>query len=246
MNLTRHPATGATPPRQSAQEDHFLRLMFFQPHDLGARSAPAQASPNTGDTRFRPLPQARLRSIASYYLPEPDRFALLVHADSPAVDVMTDLTRVTAATVRRLATVEEANRKMIARGVRSLFVVDERRILGILTATDLLGEKPVQIGHELGIRHDEVQVQDVMTPAEQLEVIDFGHVLEATVGDVVATLERARRQHALVSDFQEASTRQRVRGIFSLSQIARQLGISDVTPDLGRTFAQIAAVFAAG
>ena len=246
MKIFRQGAAEEPSATQDKQEDHFLRLMFFEPHDLGLRGDSGHAPAGAESVRFKPIPQAKLRSVANYYLPDPARIVLLVHPGSPAVDVMTDLTRVSAATVRRLATVEEANRKMIARGVRSLFVVDERRLLGILTATDVLGEKPIQIGHELGIRHDEVLVRDVMTPAEQLEVIDFGHVLEATVGDVVATLRRARRQHALVSDLQEASTRQRVRGIFSLSQIARQLGIADVGPDLNRTFAQIEALFAAG
>jgi hypothetical protein len=246
MDIARHPKQTAAPATANEQEDHFLRLMFFEPHDLGVRGAKTETPPATAPSRFAPIPQAKLRSVSRYYLPDPNRVTLLVHAGSPALDVMTDLTRIAPATVGRLASVEEANRKMIARGVRSLFVVDDYRILGILTATDILGEKPVQIGHELGIRHDEVLVRDVMTPADQLEVIELGQALEARVGDVVATLKRARRQHALVSDLQDASTRQRVRGIFSLSQIARQLGITDVTPDIGRTFAQIEAAFAAG
>jgi hypothetical protein len=246
MNPSRDHERQVAPPGDAEQEDHFLRLMFFQPHDLGVRGAKMESAAPKGLSRFTPLPQARLRSVANYYLPDPTRITQLVHAGSPALDVMTDLTRIPAATVRRLATVTEANETMIARSVRSLFVVDAQRIIGILTATDVLGEKPVQVGHELGIHHDEVLVRDIMTPAEQLEVIEFGHVLEATVGDVVATLKHARRQHALVSDFQEASTRQRVRGIFSLSQIARQLGITNVSPDLNRSFAQIEAVFGAG
>jgi CBS domain-containing protein len=245
MNPSQHDERQVAPPSDAEQEDHFLRLMFFQPHDLGVRGAMTEAPTPKGLSRFSPIPQARLRSVANYYLADPTRITQLVHAGSPALDVMTDLTRVAAATVTRLATVNEANATMIARGVRSVFVVDAQRIIGILTATDVLGEKPVQVGHELGIHHDEVLVRDIMTPAEQLEVIEFGHVLEATVGDVVATLRHASRQHALVSDFQEASTRQRVRGMFSLSQIARQLGITNVSPDLNRTFAQIEAVFGA-
>lgn len=246
MNMPQHPDPASVPPAEAQHDDHFLRLMFFQPRDLGNRHSILDGAQINGPARFRPLPQTRLRSVASYYLPDPNRVTHLVHARSPALDVMTDLNRVVPATIRRMATVDEANQLMISRGVRSLFVADDHRIIGLLTATDILGEKPVQIGHELGIRHDEVLVRDVMTPAEQLEVIEFGRVLEATVGDIVATLKHVHRQHALVNDFEEASTRHRVRGIFSLSQIARQLGIADVTPDINRTFAQIEAVFAAG
>jgi CBS domain len=246
MHLSRHHEQEVAPSANAEPEDHFLRLMFFEPHDLGVRGAKTEAPTPKGLSRFTALPQARLRSVANYYLPDPARVTQPVRANSPALDVMTDLTRVAAATVRRLATVTEANGKMIARGVRSLFVVDGQRIIGIVTATDILGEKPVQVGHELGVHHDEVLVRDIMTPAEHLDVIEFDHVLEATVGEVVATLKHAHRQHALVIDFEEADTRQRVRGIFSLSQIARQLGIANVGPDLNRTFAQIEAAFAAG
>jgi acetyl-CoA carboxylase beta subunit len=56
----------------------------------------------------------------------------------------------------------------------------------------------------------------------------------------VATLKRAGRQHALVVD-QASGGRQMVRGIFSLTQIARQLGIAVQTPAIGNTFAEIEA-----
>src|SRR5437868_4269042 len=76
---------------------------------------------------------------------------------------------------------------------------------------------------------------DVMTPAEQVEVIAFQDVAGARVGHVLETLRRAGRQHALVVDFdpvparrllEPPSRRTMVRGIFSLSQIARQLGVA--------------------
>jgi predicted transcriptional regulator len=246
MDMPRHPDKTTPPASVAKPADHFLRLMFFEPHGHDTHGARNDGPPTEPTLQFYPLPQARLRKAATYYLPDADRVMLRVHAGSPAIDVMTDLNRIAAATIGRLATVEEANQAMIAQGVRSLFVVDQRRILGIVTATDVLGEKPVQVGHELGVRHDEVMVRDIMTPADELEVIDFGIVLEATVGDVVATLKRAGRQHALVSDLQEASTRQRVRGIFSLTQIARHLGIASVTPDIHRTFADIETSFRLG
>lgn len=246
MDMPRRPDPTGAPVPAAEPDDHFLQLMFFQPRHRTPGSTGKEGPPAQPTLRFSALPQARLRNAASYYLPDAERVMLRVHAGSPAVDVMTDLSHVAAATVRRLATVDDANQTMIAQGVRSLFVVDQRRILGIVTATDVLGEKPVQVGHELGVRHDEVMVRDIMTPADELEVIDFGIVLEATVGDVVVTLKRAGRQHALVSDLQAVSTRQRVRGIFSLTQIARQLGIESVTPDIDRTFADIEAAFRRG
>jgi CBS-domain-containing membrane protein len=139
---------------------------------------------------------------------------------------------------------------MITRAVRALFVIDEdRAIAGIVTATDVLGEKPIQITQQQGISHDKVLVRDIMTPANRLEVIDLTDVLHATVSDVVATLRLSGRQHALVIEQvseQAGGNRQTVRGIFSLTQIARQLGIApQVEHDIGRTFAEIEAAIGA-
>src|SRR5690606_1537219 len=75
-----------------------------------------------------------------------------VRIDSPALEVMTDLTRVTAVIILPGDTVDEAHRRMIQRGVRLLLVVDQdRRVHGIVTANDVLGEKPVRIAVQRGV-----------------------------------------------------------------------------------------------
>jgi CBS domain-containing protein len=163
-----------------------------------------------------------------------------VRADSPAVEVMTDLRRVSAATIGADMPINQANQAMIHRGVRSLIVTDGQRALGIMTATDVLGEKPMQVVRNRGVRHAEIVVRDIMTPADRLDVIDLNDVLHAEVGHVVATLKQSGRQHALVVDADEAG-RQMIRGIFSATQVARQLGIVLHTPEIARTFAEIGA-----
>ena len=95
-----------------------------------------------------------------------------VRIDSPAVDVMTDLTKVTAVIILPGDTVDEAHRRMIQRGVRLLLVVDaDRRVHGILTANDVLGEKPVQTAVQQGVHRSDVQVRDIMTPRAALEAL---------------------------------------------------------------------------
>ncbi|MBX3663613.1 MAG: CBS domain-containing protein [Burkholderiales bacterium] len=164
-----------------------------------------------------------------------------VRIDSPAVDVMTDLTRVTAVIVLPGDTVDEAHRRMIQRGVRLLLVVDQdRRVHGIVTANDVLGEKPVKVAVQRGVPRSDVQVRDIMTPRAMLEVLDLSEVESANVGHVVATLKAAGRQHTLVVD-RDAKGRQRVRGVFSATQIARQLGVAIATEAVARTFADIEA-----
>lgn len=169
--------------------------------------------------------------------PVPER----VRFDSPAVDVMTDLTRVTAVIILPGDSVDEAHRRMIQRGVRLLLVVDQdRKVHGVITANDVLGEKPVQAAVQRGTARRDIQVRDIMTPRSALQVLEMRDVSASTVGHIVATLKAAGRQHTLVID-QDARGGQRVRGIFSATQIARQLGIAITTDAVARTFADIEA-----
>jgi len=131
---------------------------------------------------------------------------------------------------------------MIQRGVRLLLVVDQdRKVVGLITATDILGEGPVLAASERGVRREEVMVRDIMTPWERLEVLDMADVRASKVGHVVATLRKAGRQHALVVDG-DARGRQTVRGLFSATQIARQLGATIQTSEIARTFSEIEAL----
>ena len=164
-----------------------------------------------------------------------------VTLDSPAADVMTDLTRVAGVIILPGDTVDEAHRRMIQRGVRLLLVVDQdRRLEGAITATDVLGEKPVQVVVARGIRRDEVQVRDIMTPRDRLQTLDMDQVRAAKVGHSVATLQQAGRQHTLVTD-RDDRRNLRLRGIFSATQIARQLGVNIQTSVVANTFSEIEA-----
>src|SRR4051794_12324902 len=71
-----------------------------------------------------------------------------VEIDSPALDVMTDLTQVKAATVSPSTTLRQAEQTMVYLGVRMLFVVsDMPAIEGLITATDLQGEAQMRLVH---------------------------------------------------------------------------------------------------
>ena len=186
---------------------------------------------------FDALPIRELGAGAGFRRPTQAQ-AGRVTEDGPAVQVMTDLARVAPATIRPQAPLAGANQFMITRGVRLLLVVDERDvILGLISATDLLGERPMQVAAERGLRRDELSVADVMTPAAQIEVVALGDVEAARVGHVLETLRRLGRQHALVVD--RGNT---VCGIFSISQIARQLGLTLASGgSVARTFSEIEA-----
>lgn len=163
-----------------------------------------------------------------------------VMLEDPALEVMTDLARVPAVLVDPQADIEAAMRTMVRRNVRSLFAVSiDNEIVGLITATDLLGEKPLQHIERHGGSRREIRVADIMTPASRLEVLHMREVEHARVGHIVATLKRAGRQHAMVVK-DDASGRQVVRGIFSASQLEKQLGYP-VSTDAPRSFADIEA-----
>lgn len=193
--------------------------------------------------RYKPLPQVSVCSGGCYVGGALN--PTFVRINSPAVEVMTDLERIPPATVEPQSNLQHANQAMILRGVRLLLVTEKNgRISGVVTATDLLGEKPVRVAQARGARREELEVRDVMTPLEDMEAIEMSDVVRSEVGHIVATLENCGRQHTLVVDRDVEAGQQTLRGIFSASQIARQLGVEMLTHEFARTFAEIEAAFA--
>ena len=189
------------------------------------------------------LTYAMLRPGSGYAQPSqslPDKVTL----DDPALSVLTDFQRVTAIIILPGDSLDEAHRRMIQRGVRLLLVVDQdRRVVGVITATDILGEKPMQTLVERGIRREELVVRDIMTPQERLEVLKLADIRAAKVGHVVATLKHSGRQHALVVE-ERVPGGHIVCGVFSATQVARQLGVAIQTSQVAFTFSEIDATLA--
>jgi CBS domain-containing protein len=190
---------------------------------------------------YKPLPMTKMAPGVSIqapgaYAPEP------VRADSPAIAVMTDFRQVAAATIRATATIAQATQVMIARGVRLLLVVDRDRVVhGLITARDTMGERPINLLRERGMVHGELTVADLMTPRSAIDVLDIGAVMRAEVGHVIATLKSAGRQHALVVDRDPVTREEIVRGVFSATQIGRQVGVPNLSFEVAQTFAEIEA-----
>jgi CBS domain-containing protein len=195
-------------------------------------------------SHYKPLPMARMAAgvtvqAPGVYAPKP------VRADSPAIEAMTDFRQVAAATIGATATIGEATHAMIARGVRLLIVVDaDRAVVGLITARDTMGERPINLMRERGLVHGELTVADLMHPRNAIDVLDIGTVLRAEVGHILATLKEAGRQHALVVDRDQLSREEIVRGVFSATQIGRQLGIPNLSFEVAQTFAEIEAELA--
>ena len=194
-------------------------------------------------TNYKPLPMTRMR--AGVVVQPPATGPKPARLDSPAIEVMTDLRQVAAATIRADATIAQANRAMITRGVRLLLVVDVTgTVLGLITARDIVGEKPVNLLYETHGKHRELTVADLMVRQNAIDVLDIDVVRHVEVGHVIATLKDVGRQHALVVDRDPLTHEEFVRGIFSATQIGRQLGMPIATFEVAHTFAEIEAELA--
>lgn len=169
----------------------------------------------------------------------------LVGADSPAIEAMTDFTRVSAVTIEAGASIAAANAQMISRRVRLLLVsTPDQTVEGLITARDLMGEKPIQIALARGGKRDDLTVRDLMVSAANIDTLYLNEVLNARVIDILNALKSQGRQHIMVEDIDPSSGLPRVRGIFSATQIGRLLGVPVLGFDLPQTFAEIEAALA--
>ncbi len=187
----------------------------------------------------RPLTLYPLPGLVSYFEPGQELPAR-VKEQSPAILAMTDLRRQIAVTVEPNVSIDRALQRMKSAGVRLLFVVNsDKLVLGLITATDIQGEKPLQFHQELHLRYEEIMVRDIMTPKRELEVMLMEDVLRASVVDIVTTLRAIGRRHALVLDKDPRTESPAIRGIFSVSQIGKQLDQLIETSEVANTFAEV-------
>lgn len=188
-------------------------------------------------TEYTRLPARTLDRATGLLRPAcvlPERVTL----DSPALDSMTDFRRVTAFIATPGDSIAQAEERMHRRKVKLLFVMDAHdRLIGLVTSTDIHGEKPMQVVQSRGIRRDEVLVADIMTPVELLEAVDYDDLAHARVGHVLETLKSRGRQHALV--IEQNSDGQTVRGLLSLTMLSKQLGVAVQTTEVAQTFLEI-------
>jgi predicted transcriptional regulator len=144
----------------------------------------------------------------------------------PAVKVMTDFSAEPAVAVSPDRLIDDALRDMIVAGVRALLVARGEVIVGLITSYDIQGERPLQFLRTSGFtRHDEIQVEHIMTPWEEVPTLDTQWVSSARVGDVVHHFKSRQASHLLVVEYGKRSG-VLVRGLFSRTQLERQLGQS--------------------
>jgi len=156
----------------------------------------------------------------------------LVKLDSPAAAVMTSFDVVRPISTRPEVTIDKALKTMKTSGIRLLFVMnDDEQIIGLVTAKDIMGERPIQITQQMRMPRAGITVAAVMTPQRDICALDAQAVRDARVGDIIETLRVQERQHALVVKTDKTTQSQRVIGMFSTTRISRLLD-SIATPEV--------------
>jgi CBS domain containing-hemolysin-like protein len=185
------------------------------------------------------LTKSSLESEVTYFRPTQD-MPEKVSLNSPAIDVMTDLKKVTAMSISPCATLDEASQRMTSSNVHLLFVTNQfHHVMGIITSNDLVGEKMVKYLSQVGGKREEVMVRDLMTPQRNIEVLDMSELKRARVSDIVEVMKHMGRRHALVAD-RDFSGAQVICGVLSTVQIGAQLGEPIVSSGVASNLADMA------
>jgi predicted transcriptional regulator len=159
--------------------------------------------------------------------------------EDPAFSMMTDFNHIRPFSTTGDANIDEINNKMIACGVRLLFVAEHDEVLlGLVTYNDIFGEKPLKYIQEHSGKREEIMARDIMTPLDQLEALQLADILRARVGDIVESIRSSGRQHILVCEDQPDGSHA-ITGLFSSTQIENRLGIKIEMSTRANTFADI-------
>ena len=165
--------------------------------------------------------------------------SIKIALEDPAFSMMTNFNHIKPFSTTGHANIEEINAKMIACGVRLLFVAEQDEVLlGLVTYNDIFGEKPLQYIRENGGKREEILARDIMTPLSRLEALQLADILTARVGDIVETMKSSGRQHILVCEGQPDGSHA-ITGLFSSTQIENRLGIKIEMSPRANTFADL-------
>lgn len=165
---------------------------------------------------------------------------------SPALEAMTDFVETAPVTVSAQLGVDEALEWMKSQHVRMLFVLDDKdQFAGVITARDIAGTRAMAYAHKSGIARTDVQVRHIMRDRASIRCLTFDQVADATIGDLMLTMQGSGEQHVVVIDEGYAGVK-RVRGVISASDISRLLKVSFDVMYEAKTFAEIEKIVAHG
>jgi predicted transcriptional regulator len=151
--------------------------------------------------------------------------------ESPAISVLIDCNSPFTLSIDASTHIDHALEFMKYNHIGVLFVTQEDdSIVGIITANDIIGEKPMLylLAHEgpsSACTRADVLVRDLMEPIEQLALIKYDALQLAKVGDVLETFKKTGEYYLLVVNTETSNNDITIRGLLSAVTIEKQLGI---------------------
>jgi len=170
------------------------------------------------------MPKLELHRLSKTELKIPGADRWYVRREDPAVSVMTDFREHSSVTVGETASIDAALEHMKHTGVRCAFVIDEERrlVVGLVTAYEIMSEKPMRHMQALGIPRSQVLVRDLMLRIAEWRAVEFGALAGATVASIERVFDETALTHVPVV---ETSVKGEtiIRGVLSAAKVRRLL-----------------------
>jgi len=188
--------------------------------------------------RFKPLLLSSMSAAPS--LPLVQKVA---SPQDAALSLLTDLHHSACVVASHQDGLAQTLHLMMRAGVRMVFVSGaDGALVGMVTADDIMGERPVQRASSHLVPHRELTVADVMVPVTHWDTVELAQVRTARLGDIAATMHEHGLRYLLVTQHKQGQTM--LRGMFSARRLEMAMNTT-IEPDLhSRSFAELEQVLA--
>jgi hypothetical protein len=166
----------------------------------------------------------KLGSVENRHLQVPGTDPWFAAPNDPALSVMTDFRERASVTVADSSTIDAALEHMKHTGVRCAFAIDPSRkgVVGLITAYDIMSEKPMRHMQAVEAPRHEVLVKDIMLPVAEWRVANIRDIEQATVASVARLFDDSGLTHIAVMESSDGGE-QRLRGLLSAAKVRRLL-----------------------
>jgi CBS domain containing-hemolysin-like protein len=147
----------------------------------------------------------------------------LVYREDPGSDVLINFEVMKPLSCDPHTTIDEANVELQSMGRHLMMVIEDEKIIGIVSSEDIMGEKPTRIMELNRVKRSEIPVSEVMTKIDNIIAIDYQELSHAKVGNVLSTLTDNKKHYAIVVDLNEETGQQNIHGMVYLYDIVKQL-----------------------
>lgn len=164
-----------------------------------------------------------LKRLDCASLPVPGAEPWMAFSDDPALTVMTDFRERSSVTVAGNTPIDAALEHMKHTGVRCAFVTGDAGVIGLITAYDILGEKPLSFMQGTsGTEREDVLAKHLMQPVAAWSVLGVRDLETASVEDVYRMFVGTQLTHVPVIEY-DLDGVPRLRGLLSHAKVRRLL-----------------------